>query len=460
MLIDIYGGWRRRTRIFLILLPDMIFKNIIGTAGTRLLNAVFSFVILLMITNYIGSKGLGEISLIMVDLTVIQLFVDWMAGSALVYFASRTQVSRLLVPAYLWILVILALFGVIGIGTHHLFPKAFAMVVPKGYEISILTLAFLNAFMQTHYNLLIGQKRIRQYNLIFSLQITSLIVFFSLFLFGFNDVTPLSYVNALTLAWGIGGILSFYQIIRKSEKFSLNGWHSLTGEIFQYGFQTQLSNVLHIGNKRLSFYLIRIFSGLSPLGIYSAGVQLTEGLRLIGQSISLVQFSAISNSREKEYARNLTIRLMKFSVSLTLLALAVLLLIPQSVYQLVFSSAFGDIKAILTALSVGVLALAANTIFSHYFSGMGQPKINARANLVGLIFTVILLFILIPLWGYIGAAITASISYSATVVYQAVIFKRQTQTAWGEWLIKATDFQEFYLLGKQLLTQKAQDETQ
>ncbi len=438
----------------------MIFKNIIGTAGTRLMNAIFSFAILLMITNFIGSKGLGEISLIMVDLTVIQLFVDWMAGSALVYFASRTQVSRLLIPAYLWIFVILSLFGMLGIGTHFLFPEAFAMVVPRGYAISILTLAFLNAFMQTHYNLLIGQKRIRLYNQIFSLQITSLIVLFSLFLFVFKDVTPFSYVNALTFAWGIGGIISFYQVLRQRTRFNLKGWNTLIKDIFQYGFQTQLSNVLHIGNKRLSFYVIRIYSGLSPLGIYSAGVQLTEGLRLIGQSISLVQFSAISNSREKEYARNLTIRLMKFSVSLTLLALVVLLLVPQSVYQIIFSSAFGAVKTILIALSIGVLALAANTIFSHYFSGTGQPQINVRANIVGLIFTVVLLFILIPLWGYIGAAVTASVSYSSTVIYQAIIFKKQTQTNWHEWLIKTTDFKEFYQLGKQLLTQKTQDEVQ
>jgi len=436
----------------------MIFKNIIGTAGTRLLNAVFSFAVLLMITNFIGSRGLGEISLIMVDLTVIQLFVDWMAGSALVYFASRTEISRLLIPAYLWTIVVLFIFTIFGFLTHLIFPQVLAVIVPDGYAISILVLAFLNAFMQIHYNLLIGKKQIRQYNLIFSLQITSLIVFFSLFLFGFKDVTPLSYVNALTIAWGIGGFMSSYLIIRGSAKFHLKGWNTLTKEIFLYGFQTQLSNVLHIGNKRLSFYIIRIYAGFSSLGLYSAGVQLTEGLRLIGQSISLVQFSAISNSRKKEYARTLTIRLMKFSVSLTFFALAILLLIPQSIYQLVFSTAFGEIKIILMALSLGVLALAANTIFSHYFSGTGQPKINVYANLVGLFFTIILLFILIPLWGYIGAAITASVSYSVTIFYQVFIFKRQTQTTWGEWMIKTDDLKEFYKLGKQILLQKEKHE--
>jgi len=428
----------------------MILKNIIGTAGTRLLNALFSFAILLLITNFIGSKGLGEISLIIVDVTIIQLFVDWMAGSALVYFASRTETSKLLIPAYLWIFSIITFFGLLGSLFHQFFPTTLSLLVPQGYELSVLLLAFLNAFMQTHYNLLIGQGRIRTYNILFSFQIGVVLLCFSLLLLFFHQLSPLSYVEALAIAWAFSGLVGFYMIIKKIKRFSFNSWHSLTGEIFYYGLQNQLASILHIGNKRLSFYFIRVFSGLSPLGIYSAGIQLTEGLRLIGQSISLVQFSAISNSRDAEFARILTIRLMKFSLSLSLLALIFLLAIPQHLYQHVFGVAFGAMKPILVALSAGVLALAANTIFSHYFSGTGQPIINVHANTVGFVFTLVFLFLLIPRFGYLGAAITASISYSSTVVYQAFVFKRQTKTTWTEWLINRADLLELCKLGKEL----------
>lgn len=437
----------------------MIFKKIIGTAGTRIFNAAVNLIVLLMITNFIGSKGLGEISLIIVNLTIIQLFVDWMAGSALVYFASRANLSRLLIPAYLWSLIILAFFVGMGTFIHFLFPQIFMLLIPKGFEIELLVLALLNAFMQTHYNLLIGQKKIKQYNIIFSVQISSLLVFFTLFLFGLSDLNARAYINALILSWGIGGGLGFYQILRSNPTLSLQGWHKLVRPIFLYGLQTQISNVLHLGNKRLSYYVIRIYAGLSPLGIYGAAVQLAEGLRLIGQSISLVQFSAISNSREKEYARVLTLKLMKFSMSLTFLALAFLLLIPQRLYQIVFSAAFGDIKTILVALSVGILALAANTIFSHYFSGIGQPKINVYANTIGFLFTLVLLFLLIPKWGAVGAALAASVSYSATVTYQAVIFKNQTQTRWNEWIIHSNDVAELTGFIKEIFQKTKKVET-
>jgi O-antigen/teichoic acid export membrane protein len=188
---------------------------------------------------------------------------------------------------------------------------------------------------------------------------------------------------------------------------------------------------------------LRYYTGLSALGIYNAGVQLTEGLRIIGQSISLVQFSSISNTNNTEYAKTLTIKLMKFTLTLTLLAVMVLLVIPESVYTWIFSKDFTEVKPIIIALSPGVIALAANNIFSHYFSGLGNPKVNMWANLVGLVFTIILAFTLIPLLGYIGAAITASVSYISSVVYQYFIFRKETNTKLKEWIPTKKDSNDF-----------------
>ncbi len=412
----------------------MIFKNILHTAGTRILNAVFNLAVLLLITNFIGSKGFGIISLIVLDITVIQLFMGLLAGGSLIYFASRHKTVKLLLVSYLWISFVTLAFACIGWLFLMLFPSFFGDVVPKGFELDILLLGLLNGFMQIHYNLLIGQKRIPVYNLIFSIQITLFLIIFVLELLLNKENGPEAYVMAMYISWGIGSILGLFQIIKKIKAFSLQGWKIVLGEIGRYGLPTQSAVMLHIGNKRLSFYFIRIFAGLSPLGIYSAGVQLTEGLRLIGQSISLVQYSAISNSHDKEYARILSIKLMKFTLLLTFLALLILLVIPQNIYQLAFSQDFGVVKTIVWVLSPGVMALAANTIFSHYFSGVGKPAVNLRANVIGFIFTLLFAFLLIPPYGYIGAAATASLNYLASVIYQYIVFQRQTHTRLHEWI--------------------------
>ena len=109
------------------------------------------------------------------------------------------------------------------------------------------------------------------------------------------------------------------------------------------------------------------------------------------------------------------------------------------------------------ALSPGVLALAANNIFSHYFSGMGQPKINLYAKMVGFVFTVILAILLIPPYGFVGAAITASVSYIATVIHQYVIFRKSTGTKAAEWIPARNDITEFKRIVREAIAENAQD---
>ena len=79
------------------------------------------------------------------------------------------------------------------------------------------------------------------------------------------------------------------------------------------------------------------------------------------------------------------------------------------------------------------------------------------ATLVGLIFTLVLAFTLIPLFGYIGAAITASISYISTIVYQYIVFRKTTKTQFIEWIPGKKDLTDFVLLIKSALKKTGDD---
>jgi len=415
-------------------------NKILGTAGTRVLNAIFNLVILIVLTRELGSAGFGIITLVILAITILQLVIDLVAGSAVIYFTTRKPISQLVIPAYGWIIFILAIYTGITYFAPQYFPDAFYLIVPQGFEYHVLFLTFLNAFMLTHYNVLIGQTRIRTYNQIFVVQISALIVSVLVSYYLLGDKSVFSFIYSLYMAYGIGGLLGFIAIFKSMKGSSIDGWIATTRSVVNYGFTSQAANILHIGNKRISIWILKYFSGLSSVGLYGAGVQLTEGLRLIGQSISLVQFSSIASQDSEEYSRQLTIRLMKLSLAVTLVALLLLLLIPSSVYVHIFKKDFSDLKLIIAALSPGVLALAANTIFSGYFSGIGQPKISLQVNAIGFVVTLLAAWFLIPLLGYIGAALTASFSYSSSVIAQYFIFKRQTGTLFREWMPDKSDY--------------------
>ncbi len=415
-------------------------NKILGTTGTRMLNAVFNLMILIVLTSELGSSGFGTISLIILAITILQLFIDLVAGSGIIYFASRKPLSHLLLPAYGWIAIILLFYlGIVWIAPQAC-PKIFNLVVPQGFAYDILFLSLLNALMLTHYNLLIGQTRIKIYNTIFMVQITVLFISVMCQFYYFEQKTIQSFVHSMYMSYATGALLGFLAIGGGIKSHSGLPWLEATKEVIKYGFISQVANVLHIGNKRFSFWVLKAISGTSAVGIYGAGVQLTEGLRLIGQSISLVQFSAIASHDDADYSRQLTIRLMKLSVMVTLLALIVLLIIPTDVYILIFKKDFSDLKTIILALSPAVIALAANTIFSGYFAGIGKPKVSMQVNAAGMVVTLVAVWLLIPALGYTGAAITASLSYSTTVLIQYILFQRATQTTWREWIPDKTDF--------------------
>jgi len=158
-----------------------------------------------------------------------------------------------------------------------------------------------------------------------------------------------------------------------------------------------------------------------------------------------VQYSNISNSSDPVFTRRISLQLLKFSVILTTFALLVLIAVPRHLFELLLSKDFGDIRMVIVSLAPGVIALSANTIFSHYFSGTGKPKYNLIAALIGLGITIPLVFILIPAFGLVGAGLSASAAYIITVVYQWIIFKKLTSSSLHDIWLTRSDIREFYM---------------
>ncbi len=417
-------------------------KKIIGTTGARFFSAFLTFVILWITTNYLGKEGVGTISLIILDIAIILLLNDFIGGSALVYYTPRRNVSKLLTISYIWaFIVIIIFFGIFRL--LSLSPIIYNTIIPSGFEYHILAIGLLNTLSFINLNILVGKENIKMYNTIFVIQIIALFLSLVFFIFIINKVEVISYVYSLYISQSISFLLGVLCLKKHFTFKNHDHIFALIKEILNYGSMTQFANIIHLTNKRLSFYVIRSFIGMGSLGIYSAGVQLSEGLRLIGQSISIVQFARISNTTDMDYAKTLTLRLLKFTTLITAFCMIILLLIPTDVFEYIFGENFGFIRPVMFSLSIGVVAIAASMIFSHYFSGTGKPKYNAISSGVGLVFTLIFAFILIPEYGIIGAGITATLAYSASAVYQLIIFVRITKLKLPEFLITKKDIKFF-----------------
>ncbi|HML85093.1 MAG TPA: oligosaccharide flippase family protein, partial [Bacteroidales bacterium] len=106
-------------------------------------------------------------------------------------------------------------------------------------------------------------------------------------------------------------------------------------DILRYTSATQLANLTQLGSRRISFYFINGFLGSAALGIYNAAIQLTEGIRMITQSIALVQFGHIANDHNVENNVQYTRKMLWISGILTFIALFMLLVIPEEWFLII-----------------------------------------------------------------------------------------------------------------------------
>jgi O-antigen/teichoic acid export membrane protein len=79
-------------------------------------------------------------------------------------------------------------------------------------------------------------------------------------------------------------------------------------------------------------------------------------------------------------------------------------------------------------------------MLSHYFSGSGKPWHNTISSGIGLVFTLLLGFTLIPRFGITGAGITASVAYTAGMLYQLMVFMKISGAKWRSVLSFSADF--------------------
>ena len=413
-----------------------MFRNILNTLGTKFLSAAISFLIVILTSHLLGAEAVGTIGLIILGITIILLISNFIGGSALIYLTPRINPYQLLVLSYIWSFI----SGILV--TYILY--AFYLI-PREYAIHILSLSIINSLASVNLNIILGKEKIKTFNIVTLSQIVIQFAVLALLLLLIHNRSIFSFILSLYFGYGSGFIISLIFILPVIYKQQNTNNEQLTTnlvlkEILKFGSFAQFSNIIQLLNYRLNYYLINFYFNKAMLGVFSLGVQLSEGLWLISKSMATVQFARISNSTDAEYSRQLTIRFLKISFLATLLTLIPLVLLPVNFYRFVFGHEFGNVRYVIMFMAVGIIAVAVNSMLSHFFSGTGRPYINTIGSAIGLVFTLGLGLILIPRYGIYGAALTASVSYLTSLIFQFIAFTAISKTTVKEYFITKVDF--------------------
>ena len=391
----------------------MFLQNIFKTFVSKVLILVINFAVLTLTTNYFGLEGRGLISIIMADLAIIVIFNNILAGNSVVYFMNKVGLSRLILPATIWIFFSSTIVAFVFSVLHT--QQSYFVLLPITLITSLLALNLL---------IFIGKEKIQLFN-IFSLIPPFLLLIFSLgFIYLFKNRTVNGYLFCYFLSQSVVFIVSLILIrpylVRKEIGISTD----IVKKTFGYGWKNELSYFIQFLNYRLSYFFILYYQDITSVGLFSVAIVVSESIWLMAKSITTVQYSKIVNLDNPSRAIELTKKSAKLSLYATLSMLIVLAIIPSWVFGFVFGKDFGPIKQLLFFLMPGILSIAVSNVYGHYFAALNQMRVLIVKSTIGLVFTVVLSVILIPLWSLKGACVVTSVSYLSSSVYLLIHFNR------------------------------------
>ncbi|MFA8449965.1 MAG: lipopolysaccharide biosynthesis protein [Bacteroidales bacterium] len=398
-------------------------KKIFNTAGTKITYVLLNFLITIIAAKFLLEDNLAIIYLFSFSVTITQLISDTVSGSPTTYFTPKIKPWQIYIPGITWtfcsIIINFSLFRILS-----LFPRAYNACVPGNLEKEILICATLLSLCNLNYNFLLGQKKIKKYNLSFLIQIISLISLFAFFIFVLKIKNYYAYVFAFFLSYTITLLLTSAWCLPQLFKNKIKKPYKYMQEMLMYGWKTQLTNLIFLGNKKISLPIINDKLGKGPVAFLGAGNQIIEGLRIISQSIALIQYSEIINCNDSEKNKRITLSFIKIATVITLFGIFVLMLIPTSIYVWLLNDNFIEIKSVILSLSPGMLFFPTKVLLDHYFSGINKLKYNIIGTSIGFVIVIPMIYFLIPIFGFIGANLAVSFASLANAIFLFAIFYR------------------------------------
>ncbi len=393
-------------------------KKIIAILFTRGFVALVNLAILLITSRQLGGDIRGQIGLLILNISIIQIINEIYTGYALVYFIPRYALKTIYNHGLVWSVacIILTTLTLIGLNVYY-------DVSINKYWIHMTILSFIIIVHSFNGVVILAKERIRIYNFLNFFQPALLLLTLIIVIFGFGQRNVDSYIIALYVSFLASLLISgiqMFAIFRNDHAQLPTGHPSM---IIRKGFFNQLANLSHLLSNRYNLYLLSSSNVL--VGIYVNSTSLIESVLIISNSASTLILTYIANKKDEKQSVTVTFLLSKICFLLSLFCVLVLVLIPSEFFTFLLGKDFSQTKEIMLLLSPGILCISFSTVISHYFSGMGRQRLIANANLAGLIIAISTGYFMVGRYQLAGACYTACLSYFAASVIMVVMFMRE-----------------------------------
>lgn len=300
----------------------------------------------------------------------------------------------------------------------------------------------LNIFNLYGTSMFLGRMRIVPYN----------ILRFLVFGIYFVGVIILAFLDKVSVQTCTAVLLASNAIVLIVKLFWMKklGWlgnkidFSLIRHMLGYGLKSHIGNISSLLNLRMDQMAMAIFLTPDMLGLYIVAVTTSSGVSLIARSIATLSFPTISAQNIPEMKKMVFARSIRLTFWFSALIATGLFLTIDFLIIILFGQAYSQAVPAARVLIVAVFIAGLNMTLASGLKGYGKPDISSLGELISLFFTGILLWLFLPRWGILGAAVASLVAYSCNFLFMYLYIWRKSLVNLKETLLPQTeDYSDF-----------------
>lgn len=205
---------------------------------------------------------------------------------------------------------------------------------------------------------------------------------------------------------------------------------ALAKEQIHFGSQACLTSLVQFLDIRVGIFMVMYMLGSAALGVYSVGMAIGGFIWLLSSAMINPALKDIGG-KDHDRALDVTVKCMRHSFALVLIASVLAAALARSVVPLVYGPAFSYGAVVTVALLPGIIAYSMMPALTAFFSQqLGQPRVPFYFSALSVLVCALIIVVTLPHYGIIAASIATSVSYSLAFVAAVIYFCRRTGTAW------------------------------
>ena len=389
------------------------FKDIMSVFGSNVAVTASSLLIGIILSRILGASGYGLYSsIIVVPIIVIGFTQLGIRRATMYHLAAKKLPEDSIVSAVFILLLITSFLSVFISGIVFVFSES-GKANPFYLTLIMITVPFVlcNAFAG---GIFLGKQEILRANILNAGPTALNLLFVILFVW----VLRWS-VRGAFIALFLGNICMFffvYHIIRKSYKITWKYHEGIMKSMVRLGVVFALSIFIMQLNYRVDIILLKRYSTLEQVGLYSLAVQIAEQLWHVPYAIEAIVLTRSAGAADEQASNRTVASIMRVSFLISIFFGIIVYFLAPYLMPLIFGSDFARSVPMIQGILPGVLLLVIFRILNSRLAGMGKPQVAIYSFIPALILNILLNILWIPQYGGMGAVWATNASYGAGCV--------------------------------------------